>query len=323
MTSPASNADPRPPQWLELTADYRCNNRCVGCDSADDTAPGMTRKEALRALVDGRARGARSLWLGGGEPTMRPDLPVLVKAARRLGYEKIKLQTNGMRLAYVEYTKELAALGVTEVSFSVKGARAETHDRLTQTPGCYDLMLAGIRAATDAGIAIEADYLAYRSNTDELADALRQWREWDVQLVRLWLLFVEAHSAGSAGLLGASGEVPRISDVLDGARAAVATGFPTERLCSLHAPACTLGPTLRASRFFAPDLGLEIVNPGGHRFWLEESPMEGGTFLPGCSNCAARERCLGIRASYLSRYGAGEFAPLSVASGEDAISASP
>ena len=302
----------RAPLWLELTADYRCNNRCVGCDSADDSAPGMSRDEALQALVDGRARGARSLWLGGGEPTLRPDLPVLVKAARRLGYERIKLQTNGMRLSYVDYTKELAALGVTEVSFSLKGACRATHDRLTQTPGCYDLMLEGMRAATDAGLTIEADYLAYRTNTSELAEALTQLREWDVQLVRLWLLFAEGDAAN---------EVPKISDVLDQARAAIAAGFPSERISSPHTPPCTLGSTLEASRFFAPDLHLEIVNPGGHRFWLERSPMEGGTFLPGCDDCSTRARCLGIRASYLDRYGSDEFRPTSAPINGNAISA--
>lgn len=318
--SPAARA----PLWLELTADYRCNNRCVGCDSADDAAPGMSREEALQALVDGRARGARSLWLGGGEPTLRPDLPVLVKAARRLGYERIKLQTNGMRLSYADYTKELAALGVTEVSFSIKGARRETHDRLTRTPGCYDLMLTGMRAATDAGLSIEADYLAYRTNTAELADALAQLHEWDVQLVRLWLLFADgdsSHSPNAPDAPDATKEVPRISDVLDQARAAIAAGFPSERLSSLHTPPCTLGSTLEVSRFFAPDLHLEIVNPGGRRFWLERSPMEGGTFLPGCDDCSARTRCLGIRASYLDRYGSDEFKPVSAPIDRSAISA--
>ena len=309
-----ANADTprRPPQWLELTADYRCNNRCVGCDSADDAAPGMDRDEALQELVDGRARGARSLWIGGGEPTLRPDLPALVSAARKLGYEKVKLQTNGMRLSYVGYTNELKRLGVTEVSFSVKGASAASHDRLTQTPGCYDLMMAGFGAAKSAGLRIEADYLAYRSNTAELAEALAGLLPWSVEVARLWLLYAEAESD----------EVPRISDVLDAARAAVAAGFPAERLISLHTPPCTLGPTLEPSRFFAPDLDLEIVNPGGHRFWLEASPMEGGAFLPGCATCAARARCLGIRPSYLDRYGGGEFEPLSVPLGKDAISAS-
>jgi len=82
-------------------------------------------------------------------------------------------------------------------------------------------------------------------------------------------------------------------------------------------PPCTLGADLAASRFFAADLDLEIVNPGQHRFWLEKSPMEGGTFLPDCAKCPARARCLGIRSSYLERYGSAEFAPSSVANMAD------
>src|SRR5438067_11920462 len=76
--------------WLELTADYRCNNRCVGCYAVLDEGPRMPTSEAFHVIRVGFDEGARRLWLGGGEPTLRADLFHLVKEARRLGYERVK-----------------------------------------------------------------------------------------------------------------------------------------------------------------------------------------------------------------------------------------
>ena len=95
-------------KWVELSPDYRCNNRCEGCFSVvteeSDPAMAMTMStaEAIENLAFGFARGARWLWLGGGDPTLRKDLFPIASAARRLGYTRVKLETNGMMLAYLE-----------------------------------------------------------------------------------------------------------------------------------------------------------------------------------------------------------------------------
>jgi hypothetical protein len=58
-----------------------------------------------------------------------------------------------------------------------------------------------------------------------------------------------------------------------------------------------------------------IANPGGYRFRLESSPIEGGHYLDRCGECALRPRCGGIRRDYLAIYGDGEFQPVRDASG--------
>jgi hypothetical protein len=80
----AAHAVAPPLAWLEITADYRCNNRCVGCFAVADAGPAMTAPEIVAALRRGRNEGARGLWLGGGEPTLRRDLFATVRAARAM-----------------------------------------------------------------------------------------------------------------------------------------------------------------------------------------------------------------------------------------------
>src|SRR5580700_1804751 len=116
-------------RWLEIALDYRCNLRCLGCHACHDTGERLASSDAMALLRSGRAQGIESLWLGGGEPTLRDDLLSLVRAARELGYGNVTVQTNGMRLAYAEYRTALLAAGVTQVRLNVKSHRADVHDR--------------------------------------------------------------------------------------------------------------------------------------------------------------------------------------------------
>ena len=296
-----------PLRWVELTPSYRCNNRCLGCfASSPDAGAEMSDREVLDALARGRRDGATGLWLGGGEPTLARGALRIAHAARRMGYARVKLQTNGMMLAYPEYAQRARDAGVTEAAFSIKGATAATHDRLARTEGCFDLMLRGIERCRALGMDLEGDVLVYRSNAHELPDIVRDNLARGLARFRVWLLSAVSDP-------DARDEVPRIADVtphLTRAADQLPDDAPDDALVSLHTPPCTLPPGYERLRFFAPERGLRVVNPDGHAFLLEHSPIEGGAFLPRCEGCALRPRCNGPRADYLGLHGPDEFVPL-------------
>ncbi len=293
-------------RWLELTPDYRCNNRCVGCWSVQDDGPSMTGAEALAALRQGRSEGVTALWIGGGEPTLRKDLFALASLARRLGYARVKLQTNGMMLAYEGFARRCVEAGVTEVAFSMKGADAATHDRLARTDGCFALLVQGVERAREAGLALEGDVLAMASNVAQIPAMVALGAGWGFARFRVWML---SAVDGAQDLAAVQAEVPRIEDVAAGVAAAreAHAGRPDDFVVSLHTPACVLPPEHLAAAFDARAFGMRVVNPGGHAFDLADSPMEGGTFLPACAGCRHRSRCGGLRRDYLAVHGGGAF----------------
>ena len=292
-------------QWLELALDYRCNLRCLGCMACaggDDALSGA----AVRALLEqARRRDIPNLWIGGGEPTLRDDLLRVVATARRLGFARILLQTNGLRLAYGRYVDALVAAGVTDVSLNIKSYCAERHDLLSRKEGAYALLLGALRELARTPLRCHADVLVTRSTAPDLPETVSMFAGHGVTRFTLWLL-----SAFDLADPDVEAEVPRIADLHVYLRAAAAAADAAGvELVSLHTPPCSLPDDLRGRWQGARELRLEVVDPGGRIFPLETSPFEGSAHAS-CRTCDMNQRCAGPRADYIRLHGDAEFAPI-------------
>jgi MoaA/NifB/PqqE/SkfB family radical SAM enzyme len=133
---------------LELNLGRACNNRCIFC--LDGTAPREAKRwlpvdRALAELERARSEGARSVGLLGGEPTAHPKILELARKARELGFERIALATNGLKLADADFCRSLVEAGVTRFSISVHSHVEEDEDYLTGRKGNYEKKMGGIR----------------------------------------------------------------------------------------------------------------------------------------------------------------------------------
>jgi cyclic pyranopterin phosphate synthase len=93
----------------------------------------------------------RKLKLTGGEPLVRAGLPVLVSRLAALERApELSMTTNGARLAGA--AASLAAAGLARVNVSLDTLDPERYRELTRG-GNLDAVLAGLEAASDAGLA--------------------------------------------------------------------------------------------------------------------------------------------------------------------------
>ncbi|MCE1237294.1 MAG: radical SAM protein [Hyphomicrobiales bacterium] len=116
---------------LEVTS--RCDLACPVCfASADRHGRDLPLDEIERRLDALAAGGGRvHVQLSGGEPTVRDDLPEIVRLVRRRGFDFVQLNTNGVRLALEpDYVAALAAAGVDCVFLQFDGVDDEVHRRL-------------------------------------------------------------------------------------------------------------------------------------------------------------------------------------------------
>jgi MoaA/NifB/PqqE/SkfB family radical SAM enzyme len=288
---------------IELVLGFKCNCRCMFCVIDRKTAAqSMSTGRAVRELAQARRCGASAVDFGGGEPTLRPDLPQLVSAAVRLGYRGIGVKTNGLRLCYPDYAAQLLEAGTSLFSIPVWGASPQEHDMLCRTEGAFDMMEMGVKNVLDAGGEVESDVLLTTRTVPRLGEILSRFSAIGVRRFQLWL-FCLFGSAGHHPELQ-----PRMRDAGRAAAAAAARFGRRLRLSTTHIPPCFLGCH---HGLYAPisEQGLVVVTPGDS-FPAEDSPFEAGTKPRRCRICRDSGRCGGLRREYLERFSSREIRPM-------------
>ena len=104
---------------LVVDITHRCNMECANCYIPNRNIPDMDADALLKFLA--RLPHRTYVRLIGAEPTMREDLPDLIRAVSKLGH-KPSLTTNGLKLAHLSYVEELKSAGLGMVLISMNGA---------------------------------------------------------------------------------------------------------------------------------------------------------------------------------------------------------
>lgn len=166
-TTPPRSAGARRPVVV-WNVGRQCNLHCVHCysDSENRTYSGELTTGEARALIDDLADfEIPVLLLSGGEPLMRPDLPLLIAYARARGL-RVTLSTNGT-LITPEVAGKLRALEVSYVGISLDGIGA-TNDMFRGHKGAFDKAMAGFRNCKDVGQRVGLRMTLTRRNARDL-----------------------------------------------------------------------------------------------------------------------------------------------------------
>lgn len=135
-----------------------CNLRCPVCFASSGTEPGAKTFTPLSALRE-RLHWIRSqtgeivLQISGGEPTLHPDLPAVVQAARDL-FPAVQLNTNGLLLAgRPELAGELAQAGLSWVFLQFDGCSDAVY-RALRGRDLFEIKKRAVAACARAGLAV-------------------------------------------------------------------------------------------------------------------------------------------------------------------------
>lgn len=158
---------------LELTR--RCNLRCPVCFASAGGEGDLGLDELARLYDMLMARGGPfNIQLSGGEPTMRDDLPEIVRLGQERGFTFFQLNTNGLRLASeAGYAAKLHAVGVSCAFLQFDGLRPGTYETLRGRDILAEKLRA-IDACERAGLPVVlVPTLVPGVNVDELGGILR------------------------------------------------------------------------------------------------------------------------------------------------------
>lgn len=157
---------------LEVTG--RCNLRCKFCfadGGTPDEDPDIGElKAAIRDII--RQCGQPLLQFSGGEPTLRDDLPELIRYAKEAGCRYVQINTNGIRLAREpDYARKLAEAGLDIVFLQFDGTREDIYETLRRMP-LLQTKLQAIRVCSDLQVGVTLVPTVVRGVNDDNMGAL-------------------------------------------------------------------------------------------------------------------------------------------------------
>lgn len=149
MSGPLRDRYGRRIKNLRISVTDRCNFRCVYCMPAQGLAwlprnDLLTFEEITRVVRVATSLGIEQVRLTGGEPTVRRDLPALIRMLSALPHlRSLSLTTNGVLLG--KLAGPLAEAGLTRINVSLDSLVRERFAQLTRRDQ-LEQVLAGLEA---------------------------------------------------------------------------------------------------------------------------------------------------------------------------------
>jgi radical SAM protein with 4Fe4S-binding SPASM domain len=157
------------PRLLALEVTRRCRFNCRHCraDAGRAARADELSTEQWKSILDGIAAYEKCvIILTGGEPMERPDIHDLIRHGRALGLRMV-MATCGYAIDDASLSL-LREAGVMALSFSLDGAKAETHDAFRRTPGAFDTVVKAAETARRADMRFQINTTITRGNLAEI-----------------------------------------------------------------------------------------------------------------------------------------------------------
>ncbi|MEG0579322.1 MAG: radical SAM protein, partial [Niameybacter sp.] len=136
--------------YLRVSLTDKCNNRCIYCMPEEGielmhSDKILTYEEIIRICTVGATLGMKKIKLTGGEPLVRKDVHVLIKALKAIpGIEKVTLTTNGVLLK--KQLSHLVEAGLDGINVSLDTLDRAEYKRITRREGLQEVV-EGIESA--------------------------------------------------------------------------------------------------------------------------------------------------------------------------------
>jgi radical SAM protein with 4Fe4S-binding SPASM domain len=161
------------PYRMDLALTYRCNNQCLHCYAGGPRETDELGTEAWFRIIDKVFElGVPHVVFTGGEPTLREDLPQLVRYAEEKGLVS-GLVTNGRRLKDAEYVDVLIQAGLDHIQITLESYDEAVHDRMTGVPGSWRETVQGLKNAIATPVYTLTNTTLTQYNVDDIIETIK------------------------------------------------------------------------------------------------------------------------------------------------------
>jgi radical SAM protein with 4Fe4S-binding SPASM domain len=160
------------PYKVDLALTYGCNNECPHCYNEPDRyhLPSMPKEDWFKVIDQLHDMGVPHLILTGGEATLHPELPEIIRYADNLGHV-VGLNTNGRKIAHAPYMQTLAEAGLNHVQITLGSCHPEVHDAMMGAKS-FDQTVRGIQNALNSSVHVITNTTLMQANMDHAEDII-------------------------------------------------------------------------------------------------------------------------------------------------------
>ncbi len=313
LRSVYSRANCLHPQAFFVRLDSKCNQKCDFCNIL---APGVEFSlntgyvtAMLRRMASLRSNATVNFT--GGEPTLRQDLPKLIRYGKSVGIHRMVLQTNAIRFASESYLEEVMTAGLDDALVSFHSSRPDVSDSLTGAPGTWQKTVKGIENALERGLEITLNVVLTTENLDHLEETIAFALERFPGLHGIILSPLQPHG----NLLNHTHLMPRYRDLILPVRAAARRireadvhlylSYCENPLCWLL-DAFDVEGTVELRGYISRRLRANECGDCHLSTTMDKDKVKPST----CDGCLMDEVCFGVWRSYYELYGEEELSSI-------------
>jgi len=166
--------------YLQVTRD--CNLRCIICSNPPNKQE-LSVDQAKKEIDRFASKGYEGIILTGGEPTLYPELPALIRYCIK---KKIppRIITNGQRTADPDYLKSLRDAGLRHIHLSIYSCRPSVQAALTRNDDALENIKKSLKNFSVPGaFTINVNTVISSYNADHLSETV-SWLVHDYPFIQ-------------------------------------------------------------------------------------------------------------------------------------------
>lgn len=168
----------------------KCNAKCIMCYMGEqyDKCGHVPINVIAERLLRYRNRGAHKVTFLGGEPTIHPQIKEIICITKEIGFEYVRVTTNGMFRPDLLKTPEFSL--VNTIAFSVDGYTQELNNALRVNTD-LSTILNNMKLARDLGFDVRVNSTVTSLNIDKVEDLIGLVIKNGTRQVNLNIVFLE------------------------------------------------------------------------------------------------------------------------------------
>ncbi len=300
------------PLETRLVVTARSRDRARLDELAIEPPPADPSPTSLLSLAAQCSHGS-VLWLVGGEPTLRADLPALIAALGTASERPLGLCSDGLAFSDRAALQPLlgqgsrARAGLQRVRISLHCGRTDAHDWLVGQTGAARRAIQALRLCSSAGLAVEVCAVVTRPTLPYLSELVKLCAHLGVEVVHLRQLPPYGRAADELHMLA-----PRLGMLQRPlCEASVAAARSDCRLVLHGFPACAIDPVLHHQ---LPDAKLGWLVPANEDWQALRARLRPHHRAlqrrQQCPSCPGTPGCSGVPAELIEPFSSQELSTL-------------